>query len=187
MLGLSTSTPTIDDTVTLNLNQPWSYGQDVTNVMIHEISEGAMGRTGGLGDPGYQPDFWSTMDLFRYANDGTPDYQDGRDNQPTYFSYDGGNTLSSLSFHNEYMGINQIDTADTFDFDQQDVFGTGSAGETNTLSSTDLQVMYALDWQPTLIEPKSTLPVSVGGTATISHEFLWSYDLDHRSGVYGNP
>src|SRR4029079_12031720 len=67
MLGLSSSTPSIDDTVTLNTSYNWSYGQDVIDAMEHEITEGAMGRVGGLGD---QNSVWSTMDLFRYSSSG---------------------------------------------------------------------------------------------------------------------
>ena len=90
------------------------------------------------------------MDLFRYSSAGSADYQDGRDNVTTYFSSDGGSTTSSLagvSFHNEYSGSSKKDGQDTADFSQRDVFGTTSAGETNTLSQTDLDVMKALGWQ----------------------------------------
>ena len=38
------------------------------------------------------------MDLFRYNSSGVPDYTDGRDGQTTFFSYNGGATISSLSF-----------------------------------------------------------------------------------------
>ena len=62
MLGLSSSAPSTDDTVTLNSSYNWSFGQDVTSTLEHEISEGVMGRVGGLGD---QNGVWSTMDLFR--------------------------------------------------------------------------------------------------------------------------
>src|SRR5258708_4550219 len=73
MLGLSGSTFTPDDTVTLNTGYSWSYGQDVTNTIIHEISEGAMGRVGGLGD---QNSVWSTLDLFRFSAPGVRDFTD---------------------------------------------------------------------------------------------------------------
>src|SRR5208283_2478216 len=65
MLGLSSSTPSTDDSVTLNTADTGldDFGQDVINGVIHELSEGAMGRVGGLGD---QNGVWSTMDLFRY-------------------------------------------------------------------------------------------------------------------------
>jgi hypothetical protein len=46
---------------------------------------------------------------------------------------------------------------------------------------------FGVDVPQSLMEPKSTLPVSTGGTATISHDFLWSYDIDNITGAYGNP
>ena len=143
MLGLTTVSESPDDIVTLNTSYNWSYGQDVINALTHEISEGGMGRIGGLGD---QNSSWSVMDLFRYNSSGVPDYTDGRDNRTTYFSYNGGATLSSLSFNNEYSGSSHVNNGDTADFTQLDVFGTGSPGETNTLSPTDIQVMEALGW-----------------------------------------
>ncbi len=150
ILGLTTQTPTIGDAVTLNTSFDWTYGQDVTNTLEHEISEGGMGRIGGLGD---QNAMWSTMDLFRYTAGGLPDYQDGRDGVTTYFSYDGGAQTSAsadLSFHNEYNAEDQrVDSDDTADFDQSDVFGTGDPGETNTLSATDVENMDVLGWTPT--------------------------------------
>jgi hypothetical protein len=145
ILGLSTATRNPEDIVTLNTSYNWSYGQDVINTLEHEISEGGMGRIGGLGD---QNSLWSTMDLFRYNSSGQPDYTDGRDGRTTYFSYNGGATLSTLSFNNEYSGNTKVNGGDTADFTQLDVFGTGDPGETNTLSATDLQMMEALGWAP---------------------------------------
>src|SRR5215469_14911216 len=102
MLGLTTSTSSADDTITLNTYYNWTYGQDVINALTHEISEGGMGRIAGLGD---QNAAWSTSDLFRFNAAGNRDYTDGRDGDAAYFSYNGGQTLSSaagLSFNNEY-------------------------------------------------------------------------------------
>ena len=150
MLGLSTSTPTFDDTVTINTFYNWSNGQDVTNAVEHEISEGGMGRVGGLGD---QNGVWSTMDLFRFNASGQPDYTDGRDNVTTYFSYTAGvptSLFSGLSFNNQYSGNSHVNTGDTADFAQQDVFGTGSTGEINPLSATDIEIMDVLGWNPVL-------------------------------------
>jgi hypothetical protein len=146
ILGLSTETRSPEDIVTLNTSYNWSYGQDVVNTLEHEISEGGMGRIGGLGD---QNSLWSTMDLFRYNAAGQPDYTDGRDGKTTFFSYNGGATLSTLSFNNEFnaQGV-QVNGGDVADFTQQDVFGTGEPGETNTLSQTDIQMMEALGWNP---------------------------------------
>jgi hypothetical protein len=143
MLGLTTTSNSPDDAVMLNTSYGWSYGQDVTNTLIHEISEGGMGRIGGLGD---QNSLWSIMDLFRYNSSGVADYTDGRDGRTTYFSYNGGATLSSLAYNNEFSGATKVNGGDTADFTQLDVFGTGSPGETNTLSATDLQLMEALGW-----------------------------------------
>ena len=153
MLGLSSYAPSVDDTVTLNTFYNWSYGQDVINAVVHEISEGAMGRVGGLGD---QNSAWSTMDLFRYSSQSVTDYTDGRDGKTTYFSPT-GSVLSSLSFNNEYNGTTKVNSGDTADFTQQDVFGAGITGETNTLSQTDIAMMDAIGWKP--LDTKAPVPV----------------------------
>jgi Ca2+-binding RTX toxin-like protein len=143
MLGLSSSAPSTDDTVTPNSSYNWSFGQDVTSTLEHEISEGVMGRVGGLGD---QNGVWSTMDLFRYSSPGVPDFTDGRDGLTTYFSVN-GSALSSLSFNNEFMSNgSKANSGDTADFTQSDVYGTGHPGETDTLSPTDITIMDALGW-----------------------------------------
>jgi hypothetical protein len=145
MLGLSSFAPSVDDTVTLNSSYNWNYGQDVINTIEHEISEGLMGRVGGLGD---QNGVWSTMDLFRYSSPGVRDFADGRDGETTYFSVN-GSVLSSLSFNAEYNSSGtKVNSGDVADFVQQDVFGTGQPGETNTLSQTDIAIMDALGWTP---------------------------------------
>ena len=154
ILGLTPTTQNPDDIVILNTSYNWSYGQDVINTVEHEISEGGMGRIGGLGD---QNGFWSVMDLFRYNASGLADYSDGRDGHTTYFSYNGGAALSSLSFNNQFNSLGQqVNGGDTADFVQQDVFGIGSPGETNALSQTDIQVMDALGWDPALPPPVVT-------------------------------
>jgi hypothetical protein len=181
MLGLTTVSNSPDDMVTLNTSYNWSYGQDVTNTLAHEISEGGMGRIGGLGD---QNSFWSVMDLFRYNSSGAADYTDGRDGQTTYFSYNGGATLSSLSYNNEYSGGTKVNGGDTADFTQVDVFGTGSPGETNGLSQTDIQIMEALGWSSpggnVQIEARGDfnsdgMPDSIWRDSNASMT-MWSYD-----------
>ena len=98
------------------------FGQDVINGVIHELSEGAMGRVGGLGD---QNGVWSAMDLFRYTAAGAPDYSDGRDGLTTFFSSTGGSETSAsgggkgaptLSFNNEFSGSTKVNGGDTADF-----------------------------------------------------------------------
>jgi hypothetical protein len=46
----------------LNTYYTKSFGQDVINGLIHEMSEGRIGSLGGGGN-------WGTMDLFRYNSD----------------------------------------------------------------------------------------------------------------------
>ncbi len=155
MLGLSSATPAVDATVTLNSSWNWSFGQDAINAIEHEISEGAMGRIGGLGDQGGA---WDTMDLFRYDASGVPDTTDGRDGNKTYFSFNGGSTLSTLSFNNEFAASGaRSNTNDTADFVQEDVFGTGLPGETFTYSATDLDIMDVLGWIPSSPHTPPTL------------------------------
>jgi hypothetical protein len=165
MLGLTNASAPFDDMVTINTSYNWSYGQDVTNTVEHELSEGGMGRVGGLGD---QNSSWSTMDLFRFNATGARDYTDGRDGAATYFSDNGGATLSSsagLSFNNEFNAAgNQVNSGDTADFRQLDVFGTGSPGETNSYSQTDKQIMDVLGWDPATAAP--TLTITSTGSLT---------------------
>jgi hypothetical protein len=140
MLGLTNYTPAADQTITLNTYYDWSYGQDVINAVEHEITEGGMGRVGGLGD---QNSSWSVMDLFRYSAPGVRDFTDGRDGLTTYFSSN-GDVLSSLSFNNQYNYSTHVNMADVADFTQPDVFGDTTP---NTLSATDIAVMDALGWK----------------------------------------
>ena len=147
MLGLTSVSESPDDIVTLNTSYNWSYGQDVINTVEHEISEGGMGRIGGLGD---QNSFWSVMDLFRYNSSGVPDYSDGRDGRDYLFflqrrqphSRAFRSTTSTVRRHSK------LTAATPPILSQQDVFGTGDPGETNSLSQTDIQIMEALGWSP---------------------------------------
>lgn len=150
MLGLSSTNYATDDTVTLNTFYLNGSGQDVTNALMHEISEGGMGRVAGDGD---QNSVYSTVDLMRYTAGGQLDLTDGRDSQTTYFSYNGGATTSQsvgLSFNNEFSGSTKVNSNDVGDFTQLDVFGVGESGETFGLSQTDIELMDALGWAPAL-------------------------------------
>jgi hypothetical protein len=147
----------LDDGVGLNTYYKWTYGQDVINALIHELSEGILGRVGGLGDATGQ---WGPMDLFRYNAAGAHDYADGADGQTTYWSSDGvvpsEGSPARMAFNNEYA-LNgntpqQVNTGDTADWaaGQQGVFGDGGAGETFTLTQTELDVIHALGWNEAL-------------------------------------
>jgi hypothetical protein len=166
MLGLTTQAPATDDNVILNTSYNWQYNGDVTGVLIHELSEGGMGRIGELGkntDTGGHT-LWSTMDLFRYNAAHQHDYSDGQDGQTTFFSIDGGATLSTLAYNNQYNGNNRVNNGDTADFTQLDIFGTGNPGTPLTFSNTDFSIMTALGWTST---PQSNPAPPAGTTAAM--------------------
>jgi hypothetical protein len=150
MLGLSTFTPppsSFDATITLNTNYP---GLDEVSAIEHEITEGAMGRIGGLGEKTYstlsgtlQSSIWGAPDLFRYSNG----VYDKQPNDTTYFSSNGGSTISSLA----YFTVNSGN--DTADLNANDVFGFNGA---YTFSQTDKEMMNALGWEPILPELEIT-------------------------------
>jgi hypothetical protein len=159
MLGLTSTTGSPDLSVTLNSYYSWDFGQDVINGLTHELSEGGLGRIGDLGGSGGGS--WGTMDLFRYNAAGQADYSNGRDGDTTYFSSNGGATLSNqdlpakgaptLSYNNQYNSNGTLaNTGDTADWVQNNVFGSTGDGETLALTQTELQVMEALGWHLTL-------------------------------------
>ncbi len=166
MLGLTTTTGSPDLSVSLNTDDTWSFGQDVINGVTHELSEGGMGRIGALGPKGAgatSDNTWGTMDLFRYDSAGQPDYNNGRDGATTYFSPDGGVTLSdqnepnwgdpTLSYNNQYDSTGaKVNGGDTADWTQQNVFGATGGGETLALTQTELEVLQALGWHLTLTQ-----------------------------------
>ena len=160
MLGLTTATGSPDLTVSLNTYYSWDFGQDVINGLTHEMSEGGMGRIGNLGPKGAGSN-WGPMDLFRYNAAGQADYSNGRDGQTTYFSSNGGTTLSdqnmpgkgapTLSYNNQFNASGtQVNTGDTADWTQENVFGSTGGGETLALTQTELDVMQALGWHLSL-------------------------------------
>lgn len=181
MLGLSTfAPPTSSFDAQINLNTSLS-GSVQVSAIEHEITEGGMGRIGGLGVKTYptlemngssQSNIWGAPDLFRYSNGA----YDPNANDTTYFSANGGSTISSLAF---FSGNNS--RADTADFESDttgnygapnDVFGGGPA----TFSQLDYQIMDALGWEPILPEleiksdslTSSTATVKAGDTISLS-------------------
>jgi hypothetical protein len=162
MLGLTTTTLSPDLSVSLNSYYNWDFGQDVINGLTHELSEGGMGRVGSLGPKGAGSS-WSTMDLFRYNAAGQADYSNGQDGDTTYFSSNGGTTLSdqnlpskgapTLSYNNQYNSSGtKVNGGDTADWTQENVFGSTGTGETLALTQTELDVMQALGWHLTLTQ-----------------------------------
>ena len=151
-----------DDSIVLNSNMAWSYGDDAVGVLEHEISEGVFGRTGGLG---MQNGAWGPMDLFRYAAAGQRDYSGGRDGMPSYFSVDGAAML--MPFHNSVNTAGMFDNADVSDWDNTvsgDAFGASGPGAPGVVSATDMQVMDVLGWTP--LNPSQALSFSINDTTT---------------------
>jgi hypothetical protein len=123
-----------------------NYPNDVVAVLEHELTEGGMGRIGGL---------WGPMDLFRYTATGQRDFTGGQDGKPTYFSTNGVSVDTGLQFHNPINSLGQDDGEDWADWDQvgadanaHDPFGPGGpgAGDPGVLSPTDLRIMDVLGW-----------------------------------------
>jgi hypothetical protein len=187
VLGLlgpgSPSSP--DDSVVLN-SQYWSDTAFVNNpgaavgVLMHELSEGAMGRIGGIfTQPGFGT-VWTPMNLFRYNLSHALDDTGGRDGQPTYFSTNGQNINTGLQYHNPINAQGTDDGFDWADWDQvgqdanaSDPFGPGgpNAPDPGILSATDLQIMDVLGWTeppPASIAVTGTTAMAVQGGPPIA-------------------
>ena len=163
ILGLAGAGSGIDDYITLNQNLPWTYGADAVGALEHEISEGVMGRVGGLG---VQNSSWGPMDLFRYAAPGQHDYSGGQDGAPSFFSVDGTTLLTQ--FHNSLNTSGVFDGQDFADWNstQGDAFGPGGPGSPGTVSATDLRVMDILGWTPTATVPPPPVNFTILDTTT---------------------
>jgi len=153
ILGLEGPSNTTDDNLILSNSITWNFdpnnrgaagGYDAIGAIEHEISEGGMGRVGGLG---YQNNTWAPLDLFRFNSSGVRDETGGQDGVTTYFSPDGKNPDLTLNYHNSVNASGTFDKLDTGDWDQSgDAFGSGVEGKPDLLSNTDLRVMDVLGW-----------------------------------------
>ena len=163
VLGLAPASDGIDDTVTLNSKLPWTYGADAVGVIEHELTEGLMGRIGGLGLTG--AGIWGPLDLFRYSSPGVRDYSGGADGQPAYFSVNG--TALLAKFHNAF-NAGRFDGQDFGDWDgiKGDAFGPGGPGSPGQLTATDLRVLDILGWTPTSSTPPGTATPLAGAVVS---------------------
>ena len=145
ILGLAPASNDVDDTVTLNSRLSWTYGADAMGVIEHELTEGLLGRIGGLGLTSAKN--WGPLDLFRYSSPGLRDYSGGADGRPAYFSVDGAALL--VKFHNAFNN-GRFDGQDFGDWDSTkgDAFGPGGPGSPGQLTTTDLRVLDILGWTP---------------------------------------
>ncbi|MDB5446820.1 MAG: endo,3,4-beta glycanase [Phenylobacterium sp.] len=189
ILGLTPQSNAVNLVVTLNSDLPWSWGQDVTGVLEHEITEGAFGRVGSLGVADTR---WATMDLFRFTATGQRDYTGGADGQATYFGLDGAH-LTPLAYHSSVGAGGTFDGFDLADWEatRGDAFGPSGA-QAGVMSATDLQVLDILGWSNAAYAPAaddyassasaSGLPfgqLAVGGAAAGVLEQAGDRDLFH--------
>jgi hypothetical protein len=193
VLGLEGASSSLDDSLVLGSAFTWNFdpnnrsapgGFDAIGAIEHEISEGGMGRVGGLG---YQNNTWGPMDLFRFNSAGTRDVTGGQDGVTTYFSPNGSNVDLNHPFHSSVNGAGTFDGQDPADWGVGgDSFGFGSPGVPGLLSATDLRVMDVLGW--TALTQDNTAPVlandnplaiAVGATATITSSLLSFNDPDN--------
>jgi hypothetical protein len=166
ILGLAGSGSDIDDTIVLNSDFTWQYGADAVGVLEHEISEGALGRIGGLG---IQNTFWAPMDLFRYSAVNQRDYSGGRDGLASFFSVDGSVMLTPL--HNAVAASGTFDGQDLADWASGiigDAFGPGGPGSPGTVSATDLRVMDILGWTPAAAQQANFTIADLTTSATVT-------------------
>ncbi|MEO8925975.1 MAG: NF038122 family metalloprotease [Caulobacteraceae bacterium] len=148
ILGLAGPSGQIDDNIVLNSNLSWTFGQDAIGEIEHELSEGGLGRFGGLG---VQYGLWGAMDLFRFTATGQRDYTGGRDGVLTYYGLDAAHVNRAFQFHNSINAGGVFDGFDLADWNATvgDAFGPGGPGSPGTVSATDLQVLEGLGWTPT--------------------------------------
>ena len=153
ILGFAPASDDIDDTGTLNSRLPWTYRADAMGVLEHELTEGLMGRIGGLGLTSERS--WGPLDLFRYSSPGVRDYSGGTNGQPAYFSVDGKALL--VKFHNAFSN-GRFDGQDFGDWDgtKGDAFGSRGPGSPGQLTATDLRVLDVLGWTSTSSTPPGT-------------------------------
>ena len=146
ILGLAVQTNSTDDTITLNSDLPFTFGQDAVGAIEHEITEGVFGRIASLG---FTSTRWGPLDLFRFTATGQRDFTGGSDGVATFFGVDSTH-VSTLSYHN---AINAMGVSDGFDLGdwgntRGDSFGPGGPNSPGTISATDLQVLDVLGWTP---------------------------------------
>ena len=148
ILGLApaaTSTTAIDVSVTLNSTVGYTFGNDAVYSLEHEISEGGLGRIGGLG---FQNSRWGPLDLFRYSAPGVRDYTAGQDGLATYFSVDGTNLLTQ--FHSSVNAAGVFDGYDVGDWNNSSPDSFSTVNNSGPVTATDLRLLDILGWTPTL-------------------------------------
>lgn len=181
VLGLASSNT--DDTITVTLNSRlagWQFQSDAVGAIEHEISEGGMGRLGGLGyaiDTANQAS-WGPMDLFRYSAPNQRNYSPNGSH--AYFSVDGANLSTNLEFHN------QNDDADFADWEgySGDAFGAAGPRFDNFLSGTDLRILDILGWTPSATSSGASPAASASNGQTVAGVPVFRFFDTHDGGHF---
>jgi Ca2+-binding RTX toxin-like protein len=145
ILGLTPQTNADNDSVTLNSDLSWSFGQDAVGALLHEITEGVFGRDASLGFEGR----WAPLDLFRFTATGQRDVSGGSDGTPTFFGID-ANHVNGPQYHGsiDAQGVNDGFDLGDWDHTHGDSFGPGGPNSPGVVTATDLQVLDVLGWTP---------------------------------------
>src|SRR5581483_1583240 len=153
-LGLRSASGLTDVTVTINADQPWTFGSDLVGAIEHELTEGGFGRVQSLGLQGQAR--FTALDLFRFTLSGAHDYTGGSDGQYVVFGVDGAH-LTDFYFHNAISASGQNDGSDLadWDFEDEDAFGGGGGGDPASISGADLKVLDVIGWTPSGAAPGS--------------------------------
>jgi len=148
-LGFDTGDVGNDIQITLGSADVWSFGDDAVGAILHELTEGMMGRVAALGHDELGA-FFAPLDLFRFTATGVRDYTGGTDGTLTYFGIDAAHVNTAFQFHNALDLTGKNDGQDFGDWDATvgDAFGGGGGGAFNQVSPTDLQVLDVIGWTP---------------------------------------
>lgn len=153
VLGILPPSGQIDDTVTINSLEPWTFGSDLVGAVEHELSEGVFGRFQvlGLGPSGR----FAPYDLFRFDSTGARDYTGGRDGFYAFFGVDGAHLAGILHDAINPAGVNDGFDLGDWDLTAEDAFGAGGGGIATSLSAVDLQALDVLGFTPSGAPPGS--------------------------------
>ena len=139
-----------------------------------------MGRVGGLGGKS-GPAIGARWTCSATRASGTPDYTDGRDGDTTYFSSNGGSTLSDQDMPQQrradpfvqqpvqFLRRQVLHGGDTADWDPDGGLWLDRNGRNPDADQTELEVMQALGWNLSLTQDVDGTSGSLGDPDRLEH------------------